>query len=407
MENKSKYCIPLAIPIFLFLYCTGMDRETEKPDLSRRARIIAQSEIIVDSHIDVPYRLHEKPQDISIRTENGHFDYPRAREGGLNVAFWAIYVPSYHYQKGGGKQLTDKLIDMVDEFPQKWPDKFAVVTSVNEVKDQIKSDKVLVALGIENGEAIEEDLQNLAHFYNRRVRYITLTHGENNRICDSATDDTQLWSGLSPFGRKVVEEMNRLGIMIDVSHISDSSFYQVMAISKAPVIASHSACRELTPGFKRNMDDRMIRLLAEKGGVINIGFGSYFIHSDYITKTEILLKKFKLFLKEHQLTESDSAAIIWKRNYRAVHPAPAGQLSDLVDHIDHVVQLVGVEHVGFGSDFEGVLSLPDGIEDVSDYPQIIRELLKRGYQEEDIKKICGENMLRVWSQVEKAAQKNS
>jgi len=395
------------IAVLLFSYCQKKGSADPEKQLRQRAQQFAQQFILVDTHIDIPYRLWHHPEDISLRTEKGHFDYPRARQGGLDVAFTATYIPASYQERGGGRALADSLIDMVEELTHKWPDKFALVTSVAEVRVQAGKGKILLALGMENGAGIEGKLENLKHFYQRGIRYITLTHSKSNRICDSSYDPNRKWHGLSPFGREVVKEMNRLGIMVDVSHITDEAFYQVMELSQAPVIASHSSCRYFTPGFERNMSDEMIKLLAKKGGVIQINFGSYFVKKEYQTQAEKARKEIAAYLKVHHLSRQDSAAQTFINKYKADHPLNYGSVTDLVDHIDHVVKLVGVDYVGLGSDFEGVTGLPAGIEDVSMYPNIIYHLLKRGYSEEDIRKICGENLLRVWSKVEAVAEKLS
>ena len=229
---------------------------------------------------------------------------------------------------------------------------------------------ISLPLGMENGTPLEGKLENIRYFYDRGIRYITLVHAKNNHLCDSSYDEERRWHGLSPFGRSVVEEMNRVGMMIDVSHVSDSTFEQVVRLSRAPVIASHSSCRHFTPGYERNMSDAMIRRLAAHGGVIHITFGSMFLGNEF-------------------------------RKQGGKHKAT---VADVVAHINHVVKLAGVEHVGFGSDFDGVGELPQGLQDVSGYPEIIFGLLKLGYTEGDIRKICGENTLRVWSEVEQVAR---
>jgi len=248
-------------------------------------------------------------------------------------------------------------------------------------------------------------LENLRYFYSRGIRYITLTHSKNNHICDSSFDTERKWYGLSPFGKEVVAEMNRLGMMIDVSHVSDSTFYQVIRLSKAPVIASHSSCRFFTPGWERNMSDEMIFLLAKNGGVIQINFGSMFLNSELQKKGDETRAAINKYFEEHQLKPSDSVAVDYARKYHDEHPTGYADIKDVVEHINHVVQLVGVDYVGLGSDFDGVGdSLPTGLKDVSYYPNLIYKLLKKGYSEEDVRKICGENLLRVWSQVEKTAK---
>ena len=258
-------------------------------------------------------------------------------------------------------------------------------------------------MGMENGAPIET-LEDVTYFYNRGIRYVTLTHARDNHICDSSYDTTHTWNGLSPFGEKVVQALNRAGIMVDISHVSDSTFYDVLRITRAPVIASHSSCRHFTPGWERNMNDAMIRRLAENGGVIQINFGSAFISDRFRRMREALRDSLEQFTEAHHIGRGDSLAREYWQELVKRHPLPYATVAQVADHIDHVVQLVGVDHVGLGSDFDGVGdSLPIGLKDVSQYPNLIAELLKRGYSETDIQKICGENLLRVWSRVAQVA----
>ena len=281
----------------------------------QRAARLAQEMILVDTHIDVPDRLREKMEDISVATEKGNFDHPRARQGGLDVAFMSIYVPARYQpeKEGGAKALADRLIDMVEGFARDWPDKFALARSVEEARSAAAKGLVALPMGMENGAPVEEDLANLRHFHERGIRYITLTHSENNQICDSSYAKEKQWNGLSPFGREVVAEMNRLGIMVDISHVSDATFYQVMELSRAPAIASHSSCRRFTEGWERNMDDPMIELLGKKGGVIQINFGSGFIHPEAHKQTETLWDELKAFNKGRGVAE-DTDAIPQRQN---------------------------------------------------------------------------------------------
>ncbi|HMB91825.1 MAG TPA: dipeptidase [Rhodothermales bacterium] len=383
---------------------TTPDSDTEDESLHIKAETLARESIIVDGHIDVPYRMTELEEDISEATEHGDFDYPRAETGGLDAPFMSIYLPADRQDTpGSSKALADSLIDMVESFVARAPNKFALAKSVADVRANHEAGLMSLPMGMENGSGIEDDLAHLQHFYDRGIRYITLTHAVDNKISDSSYDTTGTWNGLSDFGREVVAEMNRLGIMVDVSHVSDSAFYQVMEISTAPVIASHSSARHFTPGFERNMNDDMIRLLAEKNGVIMINFGSSFLSEEYRTKREAADAHIETYLEENNLTEADSAAQEYTRSYYADHVGYA-DISNVVAHIDHVVNLVGIDHVGLGSDFDGVGdSLPIGLKDVSAYPSLVYELLKKGYSDEDIKKILGENALRVWSEVEQLA----
>ncbi|MHC4509239.1 MAG: dipeptidase, partial [Planctomycetota bacterium] len=222
-------------------------------EVNMNARELAQKCMIIDTHQDVPYRLKKKMEDISQRTEHGDFDYPRAKEGGLDAVFMAVYVPPEYEEEGGAYAFANETIDMVESFASTWPDKFIMARSVADIRSQFGAGRISLAMGIENGAPIEGDLGNLRHFYDRGVRYITLVHSKNNHICDSSFDEEGKWHGLSPFGVEVVSEMNRLGMIVDVSHVSDETFYQIMDVSKVPVVATHSACRRFTPGCERNM----------------------------------------------------------------------------------------------------------------------------------------------------------
>ena len=375
----------------------------ENEDASREAARLAKEILIIDTHVDVPYRLFDNPDDISQRTEGGHFDYPRAVAGGLDAPFMSIYVPA-DYEEDGAKEHADTLIDMVMKFESDWPDKFAVARSPADLREQFERGVISLPMGMENGAPIEGDLANLEYFYDRGIRYITLTHSENNHICDSSYADEKQWNGLSEFGREVVAEMNRLGMIIDVSHVSDDAFYQVIELSAAPVIASHSSCRAFTPGWERNMDDAMIETLAEHGGVIHINFGSAFLSEEAQKQSMAFWTEYREFLDDAGIEHGDEQARIFREEYWADRERITGELADAVAHIDHVVELVGVDHVGFGSDYDGVSTLPVGLEDVSTFPALIAALLERGYSEEDVRKIAGENLLRVWTEVERVAR---
>lgn len=382
---------------------TVADGATE--DFGAVAERLAQEILIVDTHIDVPYRLDEKMEDISVATEGGDFDYPRARAGGLNAPFMSIYIPAEYQETGGAGEVADRLIDMVESFATQWPEKFAIATSPQDLEDHRAKGLISLPLGMENGAPVES-LENLRHYFDRGIRYITLTHSKNNLICDSSYEpaDQRTWNGLSPFGREVVTEMNRLGIMVDISHVSDDTFYQVMDLSAAPAIASHSSVRAFTPGFERNMDDAMIRRLAEKGGVIQINFGSSFLLQEVNEASNARWAAIREYAEANGLQRGDEELTRFVEEYSAENPPVFADISDVVAHIDHVVQLVGVDHVGIGSDYDGVGdSLPTGLKDVSSYPNLIRELLVKGYSEEDVRKIFGGNLLRVWREVDRVA----
>ena len=394
--------ILILLPFLLIFSCQTPVKNAqgeESETTYEKAQRLSKEFILIDTHIDVPYRLVEEWEDISKRTEKGHFDYERARKGGLDVPFMSIYVGASYQEPGGAKEKADELIDMVYGFAQKWPDKYAMAFSVSDVKDQFAKGLVSLPMGMENGAPIEDDILNLKYFYERGIRYITLCHSKWNLICDSSYDPDKHWNGLSPFGKEVVKEMNRLGILVDISHVSDSAFYQVVEITEAPLVATHSSCRHYTPGFERNMSDDMIRKLAENGGVIQINFGTYFINGDHQQK----MSKAWDNIDRSNMTSEERTTYI--KNYMLENDVPKGHVEEVANHIDHVVELVGIDHVGIGSDYDGVSNLPEGLNDVSMYPNLIRILLERGYTEEDIQKIWSGNFLRVWKQAEEVAGK--
>ena len=365
----------------------------------RTATQIAQQTIIVDGHIDVPYRVKEKWVDVTKATEGGDFDYPRAVEGGLNAPFMSIYVPASLDNSPKSTQLAHELIDSVEAIVARAPDKFAIATSVAEVKSQFSAGLISLPMGMENGSPIQGDLSNLELFHQRGIRYITLAHSQSNHISDSSYDLRRQWKGLSPFGKTLVTEMNNIGVMVDISHVSDAAFYQVLEITQVPAIASHSSLRKFTPNFERNMDDEMLTALAENGGVIMINFGSGFVSPVARQWRDRLAAEQKAL--ELEFGEDSEQAISFGKRYRTDNPYPFSTLKMVLDHIDHVVDLVGIDYVGIGSDYDGVGdSLPEGLKDVSTFPALIQGLLDRGYSEIDIEKILSGNLLRVWQATE-------
>ena len=262
---------------------------------------------------------------------------------------------------------------------------------------------------MENGSPIDGDLANLQHFFERGIRYVSLSHGVSNHLSDSSYDENRRWNGISDFGAEVIREMNRLGIMVDVSHVSDEAFWEIVEVSETPLIASHSSARHFTPGWERNVGDDMIVAIGKSGGVVQVNFGSMFVTKEAFDYSMARSEAGEAYLDEHpDLTQS----YIWRefpKIYAAENgPLPYASIDDVIDHIDHIVELTSIDHVGIGSDYDGVGdSLPIGLKDVSSYPNLVAGLLRRGYSEDDIRKILGENLLRVWQEVEDYAAMTS
>lgn len=366
--------------------------------------------LTVDTHIDLPYRIYgtgASVDEVARRSSKGDFDAERARKGGLDVAWMSIYIPAEYQRGDGAKAYADSLIDLVEGLAASHPRVFTVARSADHAAAIAASGRIALPMGMENGAGIESDLANLKHFHDRGIRYITLTHSEDNRIADSSYSrpEERKWNGLSPFGREVIAEMNRLGILVDVSHVSDAAFDQAVALSQAPPIASHSSCRHFTPGFERNLDDERIKALAEKGGVIQINFGSGFLTEAANAWSVAAFLAEEEFVRSTNAKEGTAELDEFRERYRADNPFPRASIDDVIAHIEHVIEIAGVDFVGIGSDFDGVGdSLPAGLEDVSKYPALAEALLERGHSEEDVAKIMGENLMRVWRQAEGVAR---
>ncbi len=360
--------------------------------LWQKALEIHKRAIVVDGHIDLPSRILEEGIDIGERLPDGHTDLPRMQEGGLDVPFLAIYVSAKYAEKGGPKRALE-MMDALLTTVAAHPDRIEIARSVSDVYRIVGQKRIAAFMGLEGGHALQNSPGVLRMFHRLGIRYVTLTHSNTNDWADSATDQPR-WNGLNVLGEKMVKEMNRIGMMVDVSHVSDSTFWDVMRISSAPVIASHSSCRALC-NMSRNMSDEMIRALAKKNGVIMINFGSAFISKSWGERTNIILTD----IRDKYAGDFSMWGKMWKEMQKE-NPLPPPTVAELVDHIEHVVQIAGVDYVGLGSDFDGVSSLPTGMEDVTNLPRITYELLKRGYDEKSIRKILGGNLLRVLSEVE-------
>jgi membrane dipeptidase len=379
-------------------------------DTSESARQLAQDAIIVDTHIDAPGVLLSKWADLGVAAPDREFDYPRARAGGLDVAFMSIYTSAAQDDDGSAWQVANTMIDAVEALAARHPDKFAILTSPRDVERLRRGDRVLLPLGMENGAPIGDDLGQLQFFFDRGIRYITLAHSANNRISDSSYTIEKKWNGLSPFGKDVVREMNRLGIMVDVSHLSDAAVRDAVTLSTVPVIASHSALRHFTPDFERNLSDELVKAIADKGGVVQIPFGNAFVNPEAAQNTQAYFRAVNELNQRNAALQAagkpQQSKDDFDKAWEATHPSPKTAIDAVLDQIDYAVKLVGADHVGIGSDFDGVDgNLPDTLRTVADYPNLVAGLQARGHSDEDIRKILGGNLLRVWGEVEAGAAK--
>ncbi|MEW5806694.1 MAG: dipeptidase [Acidobacteriota bacterium] len=374
-------------------------------ELWKRSKKIHEDAIIIDTHTDTPLAMLSKGFDIGQRSDRGNFDLIRMKEGGLDAAFFAVFTAN----EDDDRQPSKKAFETIDEIlhqVEKYPELACMAYSPEDIRSIHKAGKRAILIGMENGSPLEGSLRLLRDFYRIGVRYIGLTHWENNSLCDAATSEKPKWNGLSDFGRDVVREMNRIGMIIDVSHISEKAITDILEISRAPVIASHSSTRALCD-IPRNLSDDAIKAIAKKGGVVQINFFSGFLDDAFNKKSKEVREtlkpefdKLKEKYKDDQSGYWTEATALW-----AKHAPPSPGIETLIDHIEHVVKIAGVEHVGLGSDFDGAGSYPEGLNDVTGYPLITLHLLKRGYSEADVKKILGANFLRVFEEVVKEAKK--
>jgi membrane dipeptidase len=370
------------------------------------ARIVHDRAIVIDTHADTTQRLIFDPKfNIADRHSDGNVDIPRMRDGGLDAQFFSIWVPSDVTGPLAVKRALDQ-IDAVREMVRTNPRDTALATTAAEIRGAVKQKKIAVLMGVEGGHMIDDDMRQLRNFAALGVRYMTLTHFKNNNWADSSTD-TPAHNGLTPFGKDVVREMNRLGLMVDISHVADKTFYDVIGLTTAPVIASHSSCRALT-NHPRNMTDDMLRALAKNGGVVMINYHAGFISEPFRVASEKQKGDVVTAMAAMSKKCGGNEACSTMESERLDHEAMAkGQLPKvtwdaIIAHIDHAVKIAGADHVGLGSDFDGA-TMPLGMEDVSKLPAITEALLKKGYSEPDVEKILGGNLLRVMEAVEKAA----
>ena len=378
---------------------------TNSDDISEQARNLHFGSIVLDTHDDTPQRMLFEQFDLGHRDAEGQIDIPRMRDGGLNAIFFSIWTPATMSEPDAEKRAF-ALIDAVDQQLKKHPQDLALAKTAADVRRIHASGKIAVLMGVEGGHMINNDLAVLDKFAARGVRYMTLTHTLDTKWAGSSGDDAK-HIGLNDFGKSVVLEMNLKGMMVDISHVSDQTFWDALAVSKAPMIASHSSCRALCDA-PRNMTDDMIKALAAKGGVIQINYNIGFLSQAY---RDASLKSAELKERtaavEKAAGDNEAAAIRDEEKVAhqmiAEHKLPAVYWQAIVDHIDHAVKLVGADHVGLGSDYDGSV-MPLGMEDCSKLPELTEAMLRKGYSEEDIRKILGGNTLRVMARVEQVSR---
>jgi membrane dipeptidase len=409
MSKTLRYFTCLAL-ILLYISCS---RDDANQDLTQRASEIHQKVLTIDSHTDTPLQLVRSEFDLSKRHDpyqrgGGKLDFPRMKEGGLDAVFFAVFVAQGPRTEEGNLMAKEKALNIFDRVHKAIQQNSKLAQLAYNPDDAYRFEregKFAVFLGMENGYPLGTDLSLLEKYYNLGARYITLCHTKNNDICDSSTDPNgPEHQGLSALGEKVVFEMNKLGIMIDVSHISDEAFYDVLDISKAPVIASHSCARALCD-HPRNLDDQMLKTLAAKGGVIQMCILSMYVKAPPPNpqREEEYSALIKEGAKSDQMSEKEREELSKKwYTLRKKYAHEMATVSDVVDHIDHIVKLIGIDHVGIGTDFDGGGGV-QGCYDVSEIGNITLELVKRGYNEQQISKIWGANIIRVFREVQQVA----
>jgi membrane dipeptidase len=411
MNSTPPFSSLAILTIFFFLPGVPI-RADDKPAKSREpvqlteeALKIHREALVFDGHNDLPWQLRDN--DISLRwvdvarPQRGfHTDIPRLRKGGVGAQFWSAYVPAETRKKGTAVRDTLEQIDVIDRLVRSHPDDFEMALTADDVVRIHKSGKIASLIGVEGGHSIDNSLAVLRSFYKLGVRYMTLTHSETLDWADSATDEKK-HNGLTPFGEQVVSEMNRLGMLVDISHVSADTMKHALRVSRAPVIASHSSAFALA-AHPRNVPDDVLELVAKNGGVVMVNFFPGFLSPEGARASRDMFQAARDLQKKYpNEAEFQSAMDAWRKE----HPLPPVTVHTVVDHIDHIVKVAGIDHVGLGSDYDGIPSVPRQLEDVSCYPYITQELLNRGYTKEQILKILGGNILRVMREAEAVAKK--
>ena len=415
VRGTLKKCILITLfaPTALLVNCRNHDMTHDKQNTSINATsdpdaiAVHRRAIAIDMHVDTVQRMLDEHVDLSTRLSDGHFDTIRAKDGGLDAQFFSIWVEPQLFGGGGPAAVkrADDQIAAIRELARQHPETWVLATSAADVRRIAQEGKIAALLGLEGGYAIDERIENVERYYNLGVRYMSPAWSVSTSWAGSSGDEAGSTRGLNEFGKSVVREMNRLGMMVDVSHVSDKTFWDIVSTSTKPVVATHSACRSIA-NVARNLTDDMIRGLAKTGGVVNVIFYPEHLEPGWSEKKRQIDAEIASLVQQASADEPGDAVHkkIARDRVRAEYYArrlPAVSVTRIVDHIDHIVRLVGVDHVGIGSDFDGVQATTKDLSTVAELPNLTRELLRRGYSEPDIQKILGGNMLRVMEQQEK------
>jgi len=395
--------------VVLCLACFSAAAQTRDERLWQRALQIHRRAIVIDTHNDVTTPMTNDDFDLSGNPPTPYrTNIERMKKGGMTAEFFSLYVKPWYVEHGGAARRTLDMIDSVYRAVERHPRDLMFATSVADIRRAKQQGKIAALMGIEGGHAIEDSLPTLREFYRLGVRYMTLTWNNTNNWADAGRGEKK-HHGLSNFGKEVVREMNRLGMLVDVSHVSDETMSDALDVSKAPIIASHSSARALS-NVPRNIPDDLLKRIAKNGGVVQVNFYSVFVDTKTVSpqsdEREARLKAQQAAIDEKYKNDPERRAEESDK-LEAANPLPPLPISKLIDHIDHIVKVAGIDHVGIGADFDGANDMPEGAQDVSMLPNITYELLKRGYSERDIRKILGENLLRVFAEAERVSRSMS
>jgi membrane dipeptidase len=399
--------LAVAVLLFVVLPVAGQEKPARRGTvkLTDAALQIHREALVFDGHNDLPWELRVKSDsafrryDVAQSQPKLHTDIPRLRQGGVGAQFWSAYVPAETAKKGTALHQTLQQIDLIHRLVKQYPETFALAVTADDIVRARKEGKIASLIGVEGGHSIENSLAVLRMLYALGVRYMTLTHSDTLDWADSATDEPR-HHGLTPFGESVVREMNRLGMLVDISHVSAETMHHVLKVTRAPIIASHSSAFALAP-HPRNVPDDVLALVAKNGGVVLVNFYPGFLTPEGGRASKDFVKAYKELQRRYPKdAEFKEAYAQWKRE----HPIPIATIHDVVDHIEHIIKVAGIDHVGLGSDYDGIGAVPRQLEDVSTYPYITQELLNRGHSREEIHKILGGNALRVLRAAEAVAR---